>query len=263
MRKFLLLLPVILACKQDPVQPPDNLQNSTISPSSGGEATTVSAAGTISFSGYTWNVKSGNGLGPGPNTWDTKNVWVDASGLMHLKLSYDSISAKWTCAGITSAQNFGYGTYQWMIQGPVTALDKNVVAGFFHYSGPDGFNEMDVEFARWGDAAKPNLNFSVYPASGSTGKEQHATYNWVQSGGTASTHRYTWTSSSVVFKSMNGFYNDDTNMFFTHTFVPPVTVIPTAAMPVKMNLWCFRGMAPTDGKEVELVIRSFKFTPAS
>lgn len=262
MKKTLFILPFIWACKQDVLQPPDHLliQNdlpAKVTPLNPSNSTT-----TLTFSGYTWTVKSGNGLGPGPNTWSSGNAWVDASGLMHLKLSYDSLSAKWNCAGVTSTQNFGYGTYQWKVQGPVSTMDKNVVAGLFHYAGPDNFNEMDVEFARWGDVNKPNVNYSVYPASGTTAKEQHATTSWTQSGGTSSTHRYTWTSNAVVFKSMNGFYDDDTNVFFTHTFVPPVTAIPIISMPVKMNLWCFRGMPPSDGQTVEIIIQSFKFTPA-
>jgi hypothetical protein len=35
---------------------------------------------TIQFSGYTWNVKNGAHLGPGPNYWSRNNVWVDANG---------------------------------------------------------------------------------------------------------------------------------------------------------------------------------------
>lgn len=262
MKRFLLLLPFIWTCKQDIAvstkqKVPDTPVTSIPTPGNS------SASATLKFSGYTWIVKSGAGLGPGPNIWGDRNAWVDAAGLLHLKLSYDQTTSKWVCAGITSKENFGYGTYQWQVQGSVSKMDKNVVAGLFHYSGPDGFNELDVEFARWGDASKPNVNYSVYPAGGTNGKQQRITTEWAQSDGTASTHRYIWTENSVVFKSMNGFYNDDTNMFFTHTFLPPSAVIPTAKMPVKMNLWCFRGMAPSDGKDVEIVIRSFKFTPAS
>ena len=259
MRKFLLMLPIILACKDSLVQAGMSkpLNESSISVSPAAQQST-----TINFSGYTWTVKSGAGLGPGPNVWGAQNVWLDGQGLLHLKLSYDSASSKWICAGVTSTVSLGYGTYQWQVQGPLSTLDKNVVAGLFHYSGPDGYNEMDVEFARWGDASKPNVNYSVYPAAGSAGTQQHITSQWTQAGGTASTHRYTWTNNSVIFKSINGFYNDDTNLFFSHTFLSPPTSIPNVAIPVKMNLWCFKGLAPSNGQDVEIVIRSFKFTPA-
>ena len=229
----------------------------------GGEpASSSAAATTLNFCGYTWTIKQGTGMGPGPNSWSNSNVWLDSNGWMHLKLSYDAAAGKWLCAGITSTNNFSYGTYQWKIQGPVSTLDKNVVVGLFHYAGPDGFNEMDVEFARWGNPDKPNLNYSVYPAAGSGTPSQHDRANWTQSGGTSSTHRYTWTSDSVVFKSMNGLYNDDTNLFYTHTFKTPATSIPSVSLPVKMNLWCFKGMAPSNGQNVEIVIKEFKFIAA-
>lgn len=255
------MLPIILACKTD-ILKPQNKEAELLRANTTATANQNAAATTINFGGYTWTVKNGSGLGPGPNVWGTQNVWKDSEGLLHLKLTYDSTTSKWICAGITSTVSLGYGTYQWQVQGPISKLDKNVVAGLFHYAGPDGYNEMDVEFARWGDAAKPNVNYSVYPAAGAAGTSQHIRSEWTQSGGSSSTHRYTWTSNSVVFKSMNGFYNDDTNMFFSHTFLAPATSIPNVALPVKMNLWCFKGLAPSDGKDVEIVIRSFKFTPA-
>lgn len=261
MNKLLLMLPILLACKKD-ILLPQKVQSASLKPKTVTAAEQNATAVTITFGGYSWTVKSGSGLGPGPNIWGAQNVWKDSEGLLHLKLSYDSATSKWICAGVTSTVNLGYGTYQWQVQGPISTLDKNVVTGLFHYSGPDGYNEMDIEFARWGNAAKPNVNYSVYPAVGTTGTQQRITTEWTQSGGTSSTHRYTWTSSSVVLKSMNGFYNDDTNMFFSHTFLAPATSIPSVALPVKMNLWCFKGLAPSDAKEVEIVIRSFKFTPA-
>lgn len=239
MEKLLLFLQVLFACEKNSQQP----------------------GSVINFSGYTWTIKGGTELGPGPNVWGAKNAWVDSKGFLHLKLSYDARTSQWICAGVTSTVNLGYGTYQWQVQGPISKLDKNVVAGLFHYDGPDGFNEIDIEFARWGDNTNPNVNYSVYPAAETEGAHQQAVFQWSQKEGDFSTHRYTWTSNSVVFKSMNGFYNDDTNMFFNHTFSAPAVSIPTAVSPVKMNLWCFRGMGPSDGKDVEIIIRSFKFTP--
>jgi len=43
-------------------------------------------------------------------------------------------------------------------------MDKNVVLGLFNYSGNDGFDEMDIEWARWGNENYPNCNFTVWPA---------------------------------------------------------------------------------------------------
>jgi hypothetical protein len=34
-------------------------------------------------------------------------------------------------------------------------------------------------------------------------------------------------------------------------------------MPVHINLWLFKGLAPKNGQEVEVIIHGFKFTPGS
>ena len=218
------------------------------------------AAATIQFSGYTWNVRNSTG-GPGPNTFNGSNAWVDSNGWLHLKISKNTSTGKWNCAEIYSAQNFGYGTYQWQVEGAIGSLDKNIVLGLFNYSGNDRFDEMDIEFARWGNSAWPNLNYTVYPATGTTGKSPWSyTKNFTLTGGTYTTHRFTRNSSSVVFKSMNGFYNDDTNLFASATCSSPTWSISTLGMPVHMNLWLFDGLAPSDSKEVEIIIHNFKFT---
>jgi hypothetical protein len=221
---------------------------------------TARAAATVQFSGYTWNVRNSTG-GPGPNIFSGNNAWVDGSGRLHLKISKDPSTNKWHCAEIYSAQNFGYGTYQWQVEGAIGSLDKNIVLGLFNYSGNDRFDEMDIEFARWGNSAWPNLNYTVWPATGTSGKSAWSyTKNFTLTGGTYTTHRFTRNSSSVVFKSMNGFYNDDTNLFASATCSSPTWSISTLGMPVHMNLWLYDGLVPSDGNEVEIIIHSFKFT---
>ncbi|MBL4677022.1 MAG: glycoside hydrolase family 16 protein [Mucilaginibacter sp.] len=216
---------------------------------------------TIQFSGYTWNVKNTgtNTQGPGPNYWNQQNVWVDANGWLHLKLAKNTTTNKWECAEVSSTTNFGYGAYQWQVDGAVDQLDRNVVLGFFNYNGVDGLHEMDIEFAKWGVATNLPLNYTVYPpaAGGST---FHQTYNFNLSGGTYTTHRFKRTSSSVVFKALGGFYDNDTNLFQTATCASPYAV-STLSMPIYMNLWLFQGNAPVNNANVEVVIHSFKFTP--
>lgn len=42
----------------------------------------------IQWFGYSWNVKSGSGLGPGPNDWmdNSSSIWVAPKGNLHLKI---------------------------------------------------------------------------------------------------------------------------------------------------------------------------------
>src|SRR5579862_9347753 len=93
---------------------------------------------TIDWKGYTWTVKQGSGLGPGPNNWDPANVSIDSNGYLHLRIS--NSGSGWTCAEVQT-KALGFGTYQWQVEGPIDTIDKNVVLGLFGYKGPDGFDE--------------------------------------------------------------------------------------------------------------------------
>src|SRR5712671_2628322 len=120
---------------------------------------------TIWFSGYNWVIRSGQGA-PGANTWVADNIWVDRHGHVHLKLSYHD--GKWTSAEIIMTQRLGFGRYQFWVVGRIDRLDKNVVLGFFNYPtpdvGPDGTNEIDIEFAMWGTETAPPGNYTVWPS---------------------------------------------------------------------------------------------------
>src|SRR5947208_323805 len=118
----------------------------------------------IEFAGYTWTVRSGRG-GPGPNAWDENNVWLDASGTLHLKISQHD--GQWSCAEVTMQERLGFGRYEFQIKGPIDRLDDNVVLGLFNYPtrdvGPGATHEIDIEFARWGAATNPIGNYTVWP----------------------------------------------------------------------------------------------------
>src|SRR5271154_382432 len=92
-------------------------------------------AQTISWQGYTWTVKSGTGLGPGPNNWSTNNVFVDANGYLHLQINYNAATGTWECAEV-NGPNLGFGTYQWQVSGRPDLFDPQVVLGLFSYAGP-------------------------------------------------------------------------------------------------------------------------------
>jgi hypothetical protein len=222
---------------------------------------TKRAAATLNFSGYTWIVKdSGSGTAnPHNNYWRPANAYVDASGFLHLKITKDPATGRWYCGEVQMTQSLGYGTYQWKIVGRVDLLDKNVVFGLFNYSGNSGHDEMDIEFSRWGYTTNPMLNYTVYPAANvSSPANVHYAANFTLNGDWT-THRFKRTSNSIVFKSMHGHTDTDTNLFDTKTWNAP-TSISTLSMPVFMNLWLFNN-PPTNGQDVEIIIREFKFTP--
>lgn len=255
---YLMLLAIaVSSCKKD------NSSATLSSTTKQTGSTEKSANSVISFSGYSWNVKdSGTGTaGPGPNYWSSSNAYVDANGYLHLKLT--KVNNKWYCAEVTSTQNFGYGTYQWYVEGAIDGLDKNVVFGLFNYSGVDGRDEMDIEFAKWGNAANNNTNYTIYPAqSASSSAYWHTTYSTALAGGTFTTQRFKRTNNtSVYFQELGGFHDDNTNQITSATCSNPPNSISTLAMPVHMNLWLYQGAAPSNAAQVEIIIHSFKFTP--
>ncbi|HEX8955809.1 MAG TPA: DUF4214 domain-containing protein [Burkholderiaceae bacterium] len=215
------------------------------------------------FSGYTFNVRSGSG-GPGPNTWSANNAWVDANGFLHLKIAYSG--GQWSAAEVYTNQSLGFGTYQFKVVGHPEIMDQNVVLGLFPYTtpaiGPDGTNEVDIEFATWGGQQSQHGNWTVWPATAGYSDTTHA---FDMSGNTGwSTHRFTWGARQIGFQALAGLTDTDAGQYASWTFAPAnyASLIPQNAIPLHMNLWLFQGQAPADGAQVEMVISEFKFTPA-
>jgi hypothetical protein len=220
-------------------------------------------AATISWKGHSWNVT--NGGMAGVCRGNPANVSVDANGYLHLTIANNG--GTWTAAEIFSTDRIGFGTYQWQIEGPIDKLDKNVVVGLFPYGpeagiGESGNNEIDIEFARWGNAAWPNGNYTIWPPTGTTTGSH--TFEVSLGGGTSITTRFSWTSAKIDFATLGGFVDVDatSGLIDAWSFAPanPTTKIPQQAMPLGMNLWCYDN-PPSDGKSVEIVVRDFQFVP--
>src|SRR5512140_2545072 len=129
-------------------------------------------AATINWKGHTWNVTAGGMAGVCQAS--AANVTIDTDGYLHIKIA--NSGGTWTGAEIFSADKIGFGTYQWQIDGAVDKRDKNVVVGLYPYVpeagiGSDGPNELDIEYARWGNASYPNGNYPVSPPTGTGSTE--------------------------------------------------------------------------------------------
>lgn len=206
---------------------------------------------TLEFSGYTWEVKTSTGaVGPGPNVFSdsTSNVWVDASGRLHLKITYSK--GRWRCAEVVNTQSLGLGRYTFELDSRVDALDPSVVLGLFTWSDDPSYanRELDIEFSRWGNAADPtNGQYVVQPYDGA-GHLQRVTQPAVPS----STHTFDWEAGSVAFASSTAAPSAWT---YAGADVPP-----SGSEHARMNLWLFRGAPPTDGRAVEVVVKRFSFS---
>ena len=218
---------------------------------------------TLRFSGYLWDVRQAGTGGPGPNLWDPANAWVDAQGRLHLKLSHGKDG--WQCVEVSTRQKFGMGRYQFQISSPLDHLDPNIVLGLFDYPtpdvGPDGTNEIDIEFSRWGDPKHPMDNDTVFPAQAGLPSATQAFP--MPPGIVDTTHRFVRQPGQIGFQSLRGLRNDDVGEFAHWTFRPadPEKRVPQKALPIHLNLWLMQGKPPQDGQEVEIIIRQFSFQP--
>ena len=225
---------------------------------------------TIEFGGIRWNVRDEKSSGPGPNNWNPANVWLDKSGWLHLKITPPARAGEsWQCAEIYTDDTYGFGRYQWQIVGRPDRFAPQVVFGLFNYptpaTGPDGTDEIDIEFSRWGNADYPNGNYTIWPAlpnNGSKLSDSIAKTFEFKLGGTNSTHAFDWSSHGVEFWSRDGL-NDGGKMrgHWRYVSKAPKAEIPQRALPLHLNLWLADGKSPQDGKGVEIVVRSFSFLP--
>jgi hypothetical protein len=90
---------------------------------------------TLQFAGLKWAVKHGPDMGPGPNMWDRRNVWVDDQDRLHLTIALRD--GKWTCAEVSTTQRLHFGTYEFQTVGRLDQFDANVVLGLFNYPPRD------------------------------------------------------------------------------------------------------------------------------
>ena len=154
-----------------------------------------------------------------------------------------------------SVRSFSHGRFEAEIR---AAPGSGLVTGFFlHRDTPR--QEIDIEFAHWGDPLSPIDNYTVYPAQVGT-RPTTRSFPFRLSGVGNSTHTLTWTSTSVLFQSFRG---SNVNPSVSWLFQPrdPQSRIPQIPLPVHINLWLFQGQAPLNGQDVEVIIRAFTFTP--
>jgi hypothetical protein len=218
-------------------------------------------AADLSWKGFDWDVTNGGMAGVADGA--ASNVSVDANGWLHLKITKNGNT--WTASELFTTQKLGFGTYQWLIEGPIDTFDKNNVLGLFPYGpaagiGSDGTNEIDIEFSRWGIANAPNADFTDYPSSGNVIGE--TTFTFSLGGSTSATARFTWNATSIESSVLKGHQAmaSDTGLLKKWKYAPndPSVNIPQQALPLGINLWCFEA-PPSDGQNVEIVLRDFQF----
>lgn len=215
---------------------------------------------TITFAGRAWRVKAcAQPLGPGPNRFSDRpeDVWVDAQGRLHLRLSQQN--GVWRSAEVISTEPFSYGTYTFTLASRVDQLDPNAVLGLFTWEDATpqhNYREMDIEFSRWGVPSDSNAQFVVQPWNRAGNRHR---FN-IALLGDRSTHAFSWRGDAIAFGSYQDGDAAPANLIETWTYTGP-DVPPAGNGNVRINLWLLNGWAPTDGQPEEVIIESFTFTP--
>jgi hypothetical protein len=221
----------------------------------------------IQFSGSTWVVKrtgTCRQVGPGPNYFsdDPADVWVDGDGQLHLRIV--NRSGVWWSTEVISTDPAAYGTYTFTLASHVDTVDPNAVVGLFTWDDlgdAPAYGEIDVEFSRWGNpSAANNAQFVVQPYNTAGHLHPFA----VQLQNDTSTHRFYWQPSSVQFASYQGLASPPLPGDLIESWTYNGSDVPPSGRGnARINLWLVTGLPPSNGQPVELVVKSFQFSPAS
>lgn len=222
---------------------------------------------TLAFSGRTWRVKGPGYYGPGPNLFSDSpaHVWVDAGGSLHLTVR--RAGGQWYSTEAVLEQPLGYGDYVFTTRGRLDTLHPSVVLGLFIWQyGPcyepangwwNPYNEIDVEFSRWGNPANDVGQFVAQPYDYPGNLRRFAA---TFSSGEVTSHAFRWLPDRVEYRSWRGGPLDEAPGAMIHAWTYTGPHVPRPEQPrVHVNLWQFENPPSTDQ---EVVLDAFTFVPA-
>ena len=221
---------------------------------------TISAQNeTVSFSGFTWNEKlSHDKVGPGDNVYGLKKNNIHLNCKKQIVLKILKVKGEWSCAELFTDTVLGYGTYEFYLNTNLKRLDKNTVLGLFlyNYKEPPYFNEVDIEFSRWGGELKSNSQYAIH----------HDLLPWFYRFNTNKLNKYTihdiqYKPGEIVFKS---YYCDDKKfsdpvLYSTKKYDTSIDS-QNHLVNIRMNFWLYENKKPRRCRQ-KAVISRVTFTP--
>ena len=184
-------------------------------------------------------------------------------------------SGEWRCAEVILTESLGYGTYCFETRN-LDLPDECMVAGEFLWDpcAPPTYREIDIEYARWGNAADPcNSQYVVHPCGSCTGCgldcNDHCLRSEVAPPDTNSdlTHYLIWEPpGTVTFKTYRGQHcgGIPPAADLLQEWTPPASVpVPTPGVEnFRFNLWLSQqglcqGHVPAQGHSI--IITDFLF----
>lgn len=221
---------------------------------------------TLEFAGRTWRVKGPGFYAPGPNLFcDTPAcIWVDAAGRLHVTIQ--TVGGSWSSTEVALEEALGYGDYVFTTVGRLDTLDPHAVLGLFLWQyGPcydpaDGwwnpYDEIDVEFSRWGDATNGIGQFVAQPWDYPGNLNR---FDAAFGDGELASHAFRWLPDRVEFRSWRGGPGEESPAAMIHEWTYAGPHIPRPEQPrVHVNLWQFES-PPAAFQEV--ILDEFTFVP--
>jgi hypothetical protein len=220
----------------------------------------------LAFSSRIWRVKGPGFYEPGPSPFCDADscVWLDGDGRLHLTIQ--DIGGTWHSTEVTLEEPLGYGDYIFTTIGRLENWHPNVVVGLFlwqyaHCYDPatswwNPYNEIDVEFSRWGSPGNDVGQFVVQPFDfpGNTSRFD-ATFSDAE----RTSHAFRWLPDRIEFRSWRGGPEEEAPGSLMHAWTYAGPHIPRPEQPrVHINFWQF-GTPPNARHEV--VIDAFTFVP--
>lgn len=222
---------------------------------------------TLNFSGRTWRVKGPGYYGPGPDFFSDNagNTWVDANSRLHLTVK--KIGSIWYSTEVTLTEPLGYGDYVFTTLGRLDNWHQSTVFGLFIWEyGPcydpangwwNPYNEIDVEFSRWGNPANNVGQFVAQPYDYPGNINRFAA---TFTDGELTSHAFRWLPNRVEYRSWRGGPGAESPANLIHSWTYTGPHIPRPDQPrVHINMWQSSG-PPTTNQEV--VIDQFTFVAA-
>jgi hypothetical protein len=149
----------------------------------------------------------------------------------------------------------GYGSYRFVVR-DVSQLEPAAVLSMFTWDDADAgqnHREMNIELAKWGDAASKNAQYVVQP--------YYVPANVVRFNVPAGvlTHSFRWEPGRVAFKTVRGSLADGPSQITDHVFTSGV---PTpGGESIHLDLYIFGNAKDPLQKDVEVVIEKFEYLP--
>jgi hypothetical protein len=220
-------------------------------------------AATVQFAGQLWDVHTGDG--PLDAVFDRCNVRLDQTG-SRLTLRITCQGGRCSSAEVASRQKYLFGTFQVQAIGRIDRLTPSVIFGIFTYPGDslDGTREIDIEYARYGDAAGLLANYVVYPDTSIRGYRNAARSFGAALADRLTTHRISWGRTSILFQSLNGHTDSDLGEAACWSYSVPesdVRRVPHAAVPLLLNIYPHDAAKLPDGS-YEMIISSVSYARA-